>query len=146
MVEVEGLGAEDVVAGEGDTVTAPVNLTGASPEYGSGLFDDSGNDEGLSLVQRSRLRRGDETSTWHPMPLPPVPKKHPSDNRKNHYDPKMPWDYDAVVAIVRLLDVVGKPVHRCYLVERDVTPAAAKLGLDGAARQTVEALHDDACG
>ncbi|KAE9027611.1 hypothetical protein PF006_g1989 [Phytophthora fragariae] len=51
-----------------------------------------------------------------------MPKKHPSNNLKNHYEPKVPWDYDTVVDIVRLLDVVDKAPHRCYLVEWDVTP------------------------
>ncbi|KAE8992551.1 hypothetical protein PR001_g18031 [Phytophthora rubi] len=119
-VEVEGEGADDVVPDEDDTVTTAA--PDASSDHGSGLFDESGDEEELPRAQRSRLRRGDETSTWHPMPLPPVPKKHPSNNRKNHYDPIVPWDYDTVVDIVRLLDVEGKAPHRCYLVEWEVTP------------------------
>ncbi|KAE9346506.1 hypothetical protein PR003_g7384 [Phytophthora rubi] len=123
MVQVESVGAEDVVTGEGDTVaTAALEaIIDASPEHGPGLFDDSGDEEDLPRAQRSRLRRDDETSTWHPMPLPPVPKKHPSNNRKNNYDSKMPWDNDTVIGVVRLLDVDGIAPHRCYLVEWEVT-------------------------
>ncbi|EGZ06023.1 hypothetical protein PHYSODRAFT_342203 [Phytophthora sojae] len=118
MLDVEGLSVEEAIAVEpalGETFEA-------SPEDKSRLFDDSDDDKGLPQVDRSRLRRGDETSTWHPMPLPPAPKKHPSNNRKNHYNPKKPWDYNTEVDIVRALDVRGKAPHRCYLVEWEGNP------------------------
>ncbi|KAE9255102.1 hypothetical protein PF002_g2510 [Phytophthora fragariae] len=52
-------------------MAAPVALTDASPEYGSELFDDSGDEEDLPRSQRSRLSRGDKTSTWHATPAAP---------------------------------------------------------------------------
>ncbi|KAE9181458.1 hypothetical protein PF002_g27261, partial [Phytophthora fragariae] len=62
------------------------------------------------------LRRGDETSHWHP-PLSEPPARHPVYNHKNHYDPTVPWDYSAEADISRLLDVQGDQPHRCFLVQ-----------------------------
>ncbi|EGZ11584.1 hypothetical protein PHYSODRAFT_336105 [Phytophthora sojae] len=93
MLDVEGLSVEEAIAAE----PALGATFEASPEDESGLFDDSDDDEGL-------------------------PQKHPSNNRKNHYDPKKPWDYNTEVDIVRALDVRGKAPHRCYVVEWEGNP------------------------
>ncbi|KAG6622564.1 uncharacterized protein IUM83_05455 [Phytophthora cinnamomi] len=120
-LEVEGWSGDEMTAAatseDGSASTAePVADDQASPEAGTGLFDDSDDEEDRLTKQRSRLRRGDETSSWHP-PLPPAPDRHPSSNQKNHYDPTAPWDYSKIVDIVRLLDSHGDPPHRCYLVQ-----------------------------
>ncbi|KAG6621843.1 uncharacterized protein IUM83_07367 [Phytophthora cinnamomi] len=120
-LEVEGWSGDETTAAatgeDGSTSTAePVADDQTSPKAGMGLFDDSDDEEYRPTKQRSRLRRGDETSSWNP-PLPPAPDRHPSSNQKNHYDPTAPWDYSKIVDIVRLLDSHGDPLHRCYLVQ-----------------------------
>jgi hypothetical protein len=40
----------------------------------------------------------------------------------NRYDPTAPWDYSQTADIRRLLDVRGKPPHRCFLVHWKCTP------------------------
>lgn len=59
--------------------------------------------------QRHRLRRGEETSLWHP-PLPEPPARHALYNRNNHYNP-------TILCISRLLGVMGNPPHWCFLVQ-----------------------------
>ncbi|KAE9343384.1 hypothetical protein PR003_g9015 [Phytophthora rubi] len=77
---------------------------------------DSDVESDSNQIQRRRLRRGDETSHWHP-PLSEPPARHPVYNHKNHYDPTVPWDYSAEADISRLLDVQGDQPHRCFLVQ-----------------------------
>ncbi|POM59803.1 LOW QUALITY PROTEIN: hypothetical protein PHPALM_31414 [Phytophthora palmivora] len=81
---------------------------------GTGLFNDSDKEE-ADRPRRSRLRRGDETSHWHP-PLPVPPVMHLSTQHRNRYIPKPDWDYDVSSERVRLLDVQGEIPHLCYLV------------------------------
>ncbi|KAG3119118.1 hypothetical protein PI124_g4814 [Phytophthora idaei] len=87
----------------------------ASPSH-SGLTDDSDDDDEPIRPRRSRLRRGDEDSSWHPE-LPRPPDKHLVTNHRNHYKPDEAWDYRAMASITRLLDARGDPPHRCYLVQ-----------------------------
>ncbi|KAG2761476.1 hypothetical protein PC129_g18455 [Phytophthora cactorum] len=83
---------------------------------GLDIFADS-DDDGTSVrPKRSRLRRGDEDSSWHP-PLPQAPSRHPATNQVNHYNPDDPWGYDSLAEINRLIDGQGEPPHRCFLVD-----------------------------
>ncbi|KAG3095732.1 hypothetical protein PI124_g8251 [Phytophthora idaei] len=54
------------------------NDAAASPSH-TGLTDDSDDDDEPIRPRRSRLRRGDEGSSWHPE-LPCPPEKHPVTN------------------------------------------------------------------
>ncbi|ETI30535.1 hypothetical protein F443_22344 [Phytophthora nicotianae P1569] len=74
-------------------------------------------EEDTQRSKRTRLRRGDETSEWHPFPLPKAPERHPTTNHRNLYNPDAPWDYANSAGITRLLDVEGESPHRCYLVQ-----------------------------
>ncbi|ETM55614.1 hypothetical protein L914_01189, partial [Phytophthora nicotianae] len=74
-------------------------------------------EEDSQRSKRTRLRRGDETSEWHPFPLPKAPERHPTTNHRNLYNPDAPWDYANSAGITRLLDVEGESPHRCYLVQ-----------------------------
>ncbi|KAG2939993.1 hypothetical protein PC115_g2812 [Phytophthora cactorum] len=106
-VRLEGpSGGEDGLA-ENDATASP------SP---TGLTDDSDDDDEPIRPRRSRLRRGDEDSSWRPE-LPRPPEKHPVTNHPNHYKPDEAWDYRATAPITRLLDARGDPPHRCYLVQ-----------------------------
>ncbi|KAG3198025.1 hypothetical protein PC128_g6373 [Phytophthora cactorum] len=91
------------------------NDAAASPSH-TGLTDDSDDDDEPTRPRRSRLRRGDEDSSWHPE-LPRPPDKHPVTNHRNHYKPDEAWDYRATAPITRLLDARGDLPHRCYLVQ-----------------------------
>lgn len=89
----------------------------AAADPSMGLFDVSDDEGSGGRMKSSRLRCGDETSSWHP-PLPEPPARHPSTRHMNHCDPNVAWDYDDTASIVRLLDVQGEAPHRCYLVHR----------------------------
>ncbi|KAL3674265.1 hypothetical protein V7S43_000221 [Phytophthora oleae] len=105
---------EDDVSSESD---ASMVARPASPsESASSFFDD---DEPSSpggaddpTAKRRRLLRGDTAPVWHPA-LPKAPEKHPYTNRRNHYDPTAPWDYDKKVNIKRLLDRHGDLATWC---------------------------------
>ncbi|KAE9188408.1 hypothetical protein PF005_g20065 [Phytophthora fragariae] len=102
-------------------LTLVVRLSGSAiveviTEAGTSLTDVSDDEDVPGRPQRRRLRRGDETSHWHP-PLPEPPARHPVYNHKNHYDPTVPWDYSAEADISCLLDVQGDQPHRCFLVQ-----------------------------
>ncbi|KAG4242652.1 hypothetical protein PC116_g9479 [Phytophthora cactorum] len=86
----------------------------ASVAWSGGLTDDSDDDDEPIRPRRSRLRRDDEDSSWHPE-LPRPPDKHPVTNHRNHYKPDEAWDYRATAPITRLLNARGDPPHRCYL-------------------------------
>ncbi|ETP25938.1 hypothetical protein F441_01249 [Phytophthora nicotianae CJ01A1] len=83
----------------------------------AGGVDSDEDEEDTQRPNRTRLRRGDETSDWHPFPLPKAPERHPTTNHRNHYNPDAPWDYANSAGITRLLDVEGESPHRCYLVQ-----------------------------
>ncbi|ETO58454.1 hypothetical protein F444_23171 [Phytophthora nicotianae P1976] len=78
--------------------------------------------EDTQRSKRTRLRRGDETSDWHPFPLPKAPERHPTMNHRNHYNPYAPWDYANSAGITRLLDVEGESPRRCYLAQWKCRP------------------------
>ncbi|ETI56123.1 hypothetical protein F443_01277 [Phytophthora nicotianae P1569] len=81
-----------------------------------------GDDEDTQCSKRTRLRRGDETSDWHPFPLPKAPERHPTTNHRNHYNPYAPWDYANSAGITRLLDVERESPRRCYLAQWKCRP------------------------
>ncbi|GMF36238.1 unnamed protein product [Phytophthora fragariaefolia] len=84
------------------------------PMFPSELLDAADDDE--IRQARRRLRRGDETSDWHPE-LPAAAARHRSSNQRNHYDASALFDPGCKYALLRLLDVHGEAPHRCYLVQ-----------------------------
>ncbi|EEY70596.1 uncharacterized protein PITG_06041 [Phytophthora infestans T30-4] len=116
-ITIEGLCGDDVggdVAADddGDDSVAAEDV----PLQEVRLFNDE-DEEDTQRTKRARLRRGDETSDWHPFPLPKAPERHPTTSHRNHYNPDAPWDYANSAGITRLLDVEGESPHRCYLVQ-----------------------------
>ncbi|ETP08995.1 hypothetical protein F441_15104 [Phytophthora nicotianae CJ01A1] len=99
-VSIEGLCGDDV--GGDDSVAAE-----DVPLQAVGLFNDE-DEEDIQRSKRARLCRGDETSDWHPFPLPKAPEGHPTTNHRNHYNLDAPWDYANSAGITCLLDVEGE--------------------------------------
>ncbi|EEY66890.1 uncharacterized protein PITG_21837 [Phytophthora infestans T30-4] len=110
-ITIEGLCGDDVDDAGDDSVAVE-----DVPLQEVGLFNDE-DEEDTQRTKRARLRRGDETSDWHPFPLPKAPERHLTTNHRNHYNPDAPWDYANSAGITRLLDVEGGSPHRCYLVQ-----------------------------
>ncbi|EEY53664.1 uncharacterized protein PITG_22088 [Phytophthora infestans T30-4] len=65
------------------------HLAEDAPLQEVGLFNDE-DEEDTQRTKRARLRRGDETSDWHPFPLPEAPERHPTTSHRNHYNPDAP--------------------------------------------------------
>ncbi|OWY97045.1 hypothetical protein PHMEG_00032519 [Phytophthora megakarya] len=114
IFEIDFEQSDDEADVDTDEAVTPA-VEGCGDEVGTGLFDDSDDEEAARPV-RSRLRRGDETSSWHPNP-PEAPLRHPKTKHWNRYKKGAPCDYSVVFPIVRLLDVWGEVPHRCYLVQ-----------------------------
>ncbi|KAG2804255.1 hypothetical protein PC116_g20578 [Phytophthora cactorum] len=62
-----------------DGEDGPAENDAAASQLHAGLTDDSDDDDEPIRPRRSRLRRGDEDSSWHPE-LPRPPGKHPVTN------------------------------------------------------------------
>ncbi|KAG3080216.1 hypothetical protein PI124_g20554 [Phytophthora idaei] len=69
-----------------DEKDGPAENDAAASSSHTGLTDDSDDDDEPIRPRRSRLRRGDEDSSWHPE-LPRPSEKHPVTNHRNHYKP-----------------------------------------------------------
>ncbi|POM71937.1 Hypothetical protein PHPALM_11435 [Phytophthora palmivora] len=115
--EVNDSSTSNVDAGDQEGSEEPADLAS-----GTGLFNDSDEEE-ADRPRRSRLRRGDKTTHWHPpLPEPPV-KMHPSTKHRNRYIPKPDWNYDCVCRM---------SMGRCRIGTLKGPSFADELGLDGA--------------
>ncbi|KAI9984867.1 hypothetical protein PInf_006397 [Phytophthora infestans] len=109
-------GSSDEEAEEGGSYGPHAARPPSSTPSASGLFDDDSDEETVPAGTLNRLKRSVDSGDWHPS------GEAPANGRVNHYDSAAPWDYSAPVNIEQLHDVRGESLHRCFLVERQITP------------------------